>query len=177
MITGVAQPVLAQVKDDRERQLRVFRKMMRFTCFVSFPAMLGLSLVAPELITIAITDRWIESAKMLQILCISGAFIPIISLCSNLLISKGKSDIYMWNTIGLVTIQLIVSLVIYPYGIYTMIVVYAMINIAFCIPRDRIPAIGFGERLAPLFVHSRLYNGRYLYLHRQLYQYLHAVYD
>lgn len=150
MITGVAQPVLAQVKDDRERQLRVFRKMMRFTCFVSFPAMLGLSLVAPELITIAITDRWIESAKMLQILCISGAFIPIISLCSNLLISKGKSDIYMWNTIGLVTIQLIVSLVIYPYGIYTMIVVYAMINIAWLLVWHHFVSQETGYRLLDL---------------------------
>lgn len=130
MITGVAQPVLAQVTDDRERQLKVFRKMMRFTCFISFPAMLGLSLIAPELITIAITDRWIESAKMLQILSISGAFIPVISLCSNLLISKGKSNIYMWNTICLVAIQLIIALTLYPYGIYTMIIAYTMINIA-----------------------------------------------
>ena len=130
MITGVAQPVLAQVTDDKERQLRVFRKMMRFTCFVAFPAMFGLSLVAPELITIAITDKWIESAKMLQILCISGAFIPIVNLCGNLLISKGKSDIFMWNTISLVIIQLGMALLLYPYGIYTLITVYAGINIA-----------------------------------------------
>ena len=129
MITGVAQPVLAQVTDDRERQLRVFRKMMRFTAFVSFPAMFGLSLVAPEFITIAITDKWIESAKMLQILCISGAFIPIVNLCGNLLISKGKSDIYMWNTIGLVIVQLSAALVLYPYGIYTLIAIYASINV------------------------------------------------
>ena len=130
MITGVAQPVLAQVAGDNERQLRVFRKMMRFTCFVSFPAMFGLSLVAPELITIAITDKWIESARMLQILCISGAFIPIVNLCGNLLISKGKSDIFMWNTISLVIIQLGIALISYPYGIYTLISVYAGINIA-----------------------------------------------
>ena len=130
MITGVAQPVLAQVTDDKERQLRVFRKMMRFTCFVSFPAMFGLSLVAPELITIAITDKWIESARMLQILCISGAFIPIVNLCGNLLISKGKSDIFMWNTISLVVVQLGAALALYPYGIHTLISVYAGINIA-----------------------------------------------
>lgn len=128
MITGVAQPVLAQVADDKERQLRVFRKMMRFTCFISFPAMLGLSLVAPELITIAITDKWIESAKILQILCICGAFIPIINLCSNLLISKGKSDIYMWNTVCLVFLQIAVALFLYPYGMYAMITVYTIIN-------------------------------------------------
>ena len=130
MVSSVAQPVLAQVSDDKKRQLKVFRKMMRFTCFISFPAMLGLSFVAPELITIAITDKWAESAKILQLLCISGAFIPVINLCSKLLISKGKSNIYMWNTISLVIFQLFVMLLCHPYGIHTMIVIYVAINIS-----------------------------------------------
>ena len=52
MITGVAQPVLVEVKDDAEREARVFRKMVRFGAFVSFPAMLGLAFVAPEFIEI-----------------------------------------------------------------------------------------------------------------------------
>lgn len=130
MVSSVAQPVLAQVADDKERQLRVFHKMMRFTCFISFPAMFGLSFVAPELITITITDKWAESAKILQLLCISGAFIPIINLCSNLLISKGKSNIYMWSTINLVIFQLFVMLLCHQYGIHTMIVIYVAINIS-----------------------------------------------
>ena len=130
MINGVAQPVLTQVTDDKERQLRVFRKMMRFTAFVAFPAMFGLSLIAPELITIAITDKWIESALILQLLCISGAFIPITTLCSNLVISKGKSNIYMWNAISLGLLQLLVMYLIHPYGIQTMIVTYVCINIS-----------------------------------------------
>ena len=130
MINGVAQPVLAQVTNDRERQLRVFRKMMRFTAFVAFPAMFGLSLIAPELITITITDKWMGSAQILRLLCISGAFIPITGLCSNLVISKGKSNIYMWNAIALGLLQLLVMCTIYPYGIQTMIITYISINIA-----------------------------------------------
>ena len=129
MINGVAQPVLAKVSDDKERQLRVFRKMMRFTAFVSFPIMFGLSLTASELIAIAITDKWLESTKILQILCISSAFIPITSLCSNLIISKGKSNIFMWNTITLGILQMIVMYLIHPYGIYPMIITYASINV------------------------------------------------
>lgn len=129
MIQGVAQPVLAQVSDDTERQLRVFRKMMRFTCFISFPAMLGLSLVAPQLIVMAITEKWIASAHILQLLCIGGAFIPVSMLCSNLLISKGKSNLYMWNTIALGILQIVVMCLIHSYGIHPMIVAYVGINI------------------------------------------------
>ena len=101
MINGVAQPVLTKVSDDLERQKRVFRKMLRFTAFVSFPAMLGLGIVSEELITITITDKWYSSIPIMQILCISGAFTPIAYLYQQLIISKGKSRIYMWNTIAL----------------------------------------------------------------------------
>lgn len=129
MVNSVAQPVLSGLSDDRERQQRVFRKMLRFTAFVSFPAMLGLSLIAPELIIIAITDKWMASASILQILCIGGAFIPLTNLYSNLVISKGKSNIYMWSTISLGIVQLGSMLLLYPYGIHTMIIIYVAINI------------------------------------------------
>lgn len=128
-VNSVAQPVLSSLSDDRERQQRAFRKMLRFTAFLSFPAMLGLSLIAPELITITITDKWLSSAAILQILCIGGAFIPIVNLYSNLIISKGRSDVYLWNTVCLSMLQLGVMLLLYPYGIHTMIQVYVGINI------------------------------------------------
>lgn len=89
-VNSVAQPVLSSLSDERERQQRAFRKMLRFTAFISFPAMLGLSLIAPELIMLTITDKWLPSASILQLLCIGGAFIPITNLYSNLVISKGN---------------------------------------------------------------------------------------
>lgn len=129
MINGIAQPVFTSVADDRARQLAVFRKLLRFTAFISFPAMLGLSLVSKELIVIAITDKWITSAYILQILCIWGAFIPIINLFSNLIISRGHSSIYMWSTIGLSVLQLIAACAMHPYGIEWMLRIFVVINI------------------------------------------------
>ncbi len=128
MVGGVAQPLFAQINDEPERQVRAFRKMLRFTAFISFPAMLGLSLIAPELITIAITDKWLESAHILQILAIGGTFIPIAGLYTNLLISKGKSNVYLGNTVALGMLQLILMLLLHPYGIYTMSCVYVCVN-------------------------------------------------
>ena len=129
MITSIAQPVLHDVANDRERQSRVFRKMLRFTSFVTFPCLFGLSLIAEEFITITITEKWIESAHLLQILCIGGAFLPIHSLYTNLLISKGRSDIYMWNTIFLGISQLTSALICYPFGLSTMMMSYVGITI------------------------------------------------
>lgn len=129
MVGSVAQPIFAQMTDDSERQVRAFRKMLRFTAFISFPCMLGLSLVAPELITIAITDKWIDSARILQLLAIWGAFFPIANLYSNLLISRGKSDIYLRNTVTLGILQLIAIYLLRSHGIFFMVSVYVGINI------------------------------------------------
>ncbi len=130
MINGVAQPVLTKVSDDLERQKRVFRKMLRFTAFVSFPAMLGLGIVSEELITITITDKWYSSIPIMQILCISGAFTPIAYLYQQLIISKGKSRIYMWNTIVLCLLQAAVLVATASWGIETMIAFFVGLNIA-----------------------------------------------
>lgn len=129
MVSSVAQPVLAQIADEKDRQQKVFRKMLRFTAYLSCPAMLGLALIAPEFIWIAIRDKWMQCVPMLQILCVWGAFSPIATLCSNLVISKGKSDIYMWNTIALCILLTGGIWLVHPWGIYAMITFYAVVNI------------------------------------------------
>lgn len=129
MINGIAQPVLISVADDKARQLAVFRKLLRFTAFISFPAMFGLSLISKEFIIITLTEKWLPSAYILQILCIWGAFIPVMNLFANLIISKGHSSIYMWNTISLSVLQLIAVCTVYPYGLEWMLRIFVFINV------------------------------------------------
>ena len=125
----VAQPVFTQVTDDNERQRRVFGKMLRFTAFLSFPALFGLSLVAPQVILLAIGDKWIDSIPLLQILCISGAFIPLYTVYQNLFLSQGKSGTYMWLTIGQIAIMLTAVLACHSLSINAMVIAFACINI------------------------------------------------
>jgi O-antigen/teichoic acid export membrane protein len=128
MVNAVAQPALAKVVSDSERQLRVFRKMLRFTAFVSFPLMLGLSLVSKELIVLVITEKWLESAGMLQILAVWGAFMPIQSMFTNLLVSCGRSRTFMWCTIVQGLLMFGILLLIHRLGIKPMIVSYCVFN-------------------------------------------------
>ena len=128
MLTSVVQPVLSTLSDDKERQLNALRKMLRFTAFVSFPAMFGLSFTSQELIVLAVTDKWLPSANIMQILCIGGAFIPFSGLFSQLMLSRGHSSIYMWNTIALSLSQLFGAYLLYPYGIIPMLYAFISIN-------------------------------------------------
>lgn len=129
MLAGVAQPTLTQVKNDADRYVQVFRKMLRFTGFVSFPCMLGLGLVAPEFIRLAAGERWMPSVPYLQMLCVYGAFYPVTSLYSKLVISKGKSDVNLFNTVASCLCIWLALYLAHPYGIRTMIVAFVAINV------------------------------------------------
>ena len=132
-IGQIAQPVLASVKDDKDKELLVFRKMMRFTAFLSFPLMLGLTLVSREFILITIHEKWIDSVPLLQVLCVSGAFMPIYTLYQNLAISNGRSDVYMWCNLGQVIGLLVLVLACHSYGMQTMVLAYTVFMIAWLV--------------------------------------------
>lgn len=126
-IQNIAQPVLVQVTEDKVRQKNVFRKILRFGAFVSFPLMLGLAFVGKEFIVITIGEKWIEAVPFLQLFCIWGAFAYIWTLCTNLLLAHGKSDQYMYGMIITSILQLIIVLAVFKYGIFTMVICYLSI--------------------------------------------------
>lgn len=106
----IAQAVLVESGTDADRERRVFSKMMRFTCFLTMPIMFGFALIARDFITLALGERWAGCVEMLQILCISGAFMPLYTMYQNLAISKGRSDVYMWISIVQIALQIMVVL-------------------------------------------------------------------
>lgn len=128
MVAQVAQPVLVSLNGEEGRQKDVFRKMMRFTAFITFPLLFGFGLVAKEFIVTAIGEKWLASAQLIQILCLSGATMPLSTLFSNMIISKGKSGTFFWCTFTLGHVQIATMIMIWPMGIRTMVIAYTLLN-------------------------------------------------
>ena len=128
MVAQVAQPVLVSLNGEEGRQKDVFRKMMRFTAFITFPLLFGFGLVAKEFIVTAIGEKWLASAQLIQILCVSGAAMPLSTLFSNMIISKGKSGTFFWCTFTLGLVQIATMVLIWPMGIRSMVVAYTLLN-------------------------------------------------
>lgn len=127
----VAQPVLASVNDEEGRQERIFRKMLRFTSFLSFPLMLGLALVANEFILLTVGPKWEHCVPLLQILCVGGAFLPLHTLYQNAVISNGRSDIYLRLVALQIVLQIGITLSLTAYGITTMVAAFSLLNVLF----------------------------------------------
>jgi teichuronic acid exporter len=125
----IAQPVLAAVREERGQQVTVFRKMLRFTAFISFPVMFGLTSVSREFILITIHGQWIDSIPLLRVLCIGGAFIPLHTLYQNLAISNGRSDIYMKCNIVQLAFFMIIVYVCHHFSMFAMVCSYTVFTI------------------------------------------------
>lgn len=129
MINNVTQPTLNQIRENQDRQVRVFRKILSFTSFLAFPALFGLALVAKEFILITIGEKWVQSVDYLRILSIGGAFLTISSVLSNLILSKGKSNMYMWSLIAFGVCQTVVLLLCKSYGLHAVILSLCVLQI------------------------------------------------
>lgn len=130
MLTGVAQPVMAQVRDKRERSRQVFRKMLRFVSFVSFPCMFGIGLISREFLLIFTGPKWEESAYLLSLLSIYGAVFPLLTLYGQMVISQGRSNINMYSTMALSSLILLGLVLLHSYGLYVMVFYFIGINVA-----------------------------------------------
>ena len=128
-LTQVVQTVLVSVNDDKERQKRIFRKMIRFTAFVTFPVMLGLALVANEFVIVVLGNKWLDCIPLLQVLCIAGAFIPFYTVYQHLAIGCNRGDLYLWCNVGQIVLQIGLILLCYHLFSQSIIVVVTVYSI------------------------------------------------
>ena len=111
--------------------LDMVRQDMRLTAMLSFPAMFGLAMVAEEFILLTIHEQWLSSVPLLRILCIGGAFMPLYTLYQNLMISRGRSDIYLWCTVVQIVIQIAIVVAFAKFDMQAMVWAYTAGNIVF----------------------------------------------
>ncbi|MBO7141732.1 MAG: lipopolysaccharide biosynthesis protein [Bacteroidales bacterium] len=130
-LEGVAQPVL--VKAAEQEKTLVFNKLMRFCVFVSFPCMFGFGFVAPEIIPLAIGDKWIPSVTVLQILCVWAAFYSTYHLYNKQLLSAGQSGSLMWITICRCVAQIATLFFTISQALECIAIGYVSVNLLFLI--------------------------------------------
>lgn len=123
-LTGILQsvtfPVLAKIQDDDKRLENIYRRMIRTSCYIIFPIMIGLSAVAYPLTLVVIGEKWEFSAKLLQIICFSMMWNPVNVLNLNLLQIKGRSDLFLRLEIFKKIVGIFILCISIPMGIIAM---------------------------------------------------------
>jgi O-antigen/teichoic acid export membrane protein len=128
IVSYVTQPVLAQISHDRNRQVNVLRKLIRFGSFISFPTLLGLAFTGREFIVIAVGEKWLPSVPYLQLFCLWASTQFLVTLYSNLIFSQQRSSAYMRIHVLTGLVQLAVIALLSPFGVLTMVSGYVAVS-------------------------------------------------
>lgn len=125
-ITSILQkvtfPILASLQDNQERLVEVYRKLLGMTAFIIFPLMTLFALLAEPFIRFFLTDKWLPTVPLLQLLCFSRILNPISTLNMNILNAKGRSDLYFLVDVSKLPMIIIALIITIPMGIKAMII-------------------------------------------------------
>jgi O-antigen/teichoic acid export membrane protein len=125
-------PLLSRVQDDLA-QLKVSAlRILHASAFIAIPINVFLMVNAKDIILILLTEKWLEMAPMMQILCISSLAYVVSNLHFNLFKAIGRTNILFICELIKKILGIIVLLVTFRYGLLIMvkgILAYSVLNI------------------------------------------------
>jgi lipopolysaccharide exporter len=103
VVSKVAFPTFSAVQDDLPRFRTGFLKSIQFISVIIFPLLVGLMVLAPEIIEVLLGEKWLPMVLPLQILCPVGILKSVGTTRGSVLMACGRADIeFKWNLVYLV---------------------------------------------------------------------------
>lgn len=128
-ISSVMLPALSKEQDNPEKVKNMMRRAIKTSSFLLFPMMFGLIAVAKPLVSIVLTDKWLPSVPIMQLLCLSYALWPIHTVNLQAISAMGRSDIFLKLEIIKKIIGTISLLISIPFGIKFMVIMKIITSI------------------------------------------------
>lgn len=92
VLSNVLLSTFSKVKEDLEQLRSAFTQSVRLVSLVSFPASVGIIVVAPVFVPVALGDKWAPLVEELQILAAWGMIRSLSGVFSNLFKAIGRPD-------------------------------------------------------------------------------------
>lgn len=151
-LKNVAFPLLSQVNEDSERRKRAFRKIIRITCFISFPITLLLILLAEPVILVALSAKWLGVVPLLQIIAAGCLLYPLHLMTGPLLQALGKSGLILKLETSRNLAVLLSILITVRWGVEGLVWGLAIVNMLFYITELLIVARKIEYKAKELFL-------------------------
>lgn len=121
VITRVAFPIFSSIQNDEKRLKRGMKKAVSFLAFINFPLMIGILVTAKPVVLLLLTEKWAPCIPYLQLLSIVGLTYPIHAINLNLLMAKGRSDLFFRLELIKKSLIVVSIFITYRWGITAMI--------------------------------------------------------
>lgn len=125
-------PLLSRVQDDMVQLKESTLRILHASAFIVVPINVFLMIKAEDLIRIVLTEKWVEMAPLMQVMCISSMAYVVSNLHFNLFKAIGKTQILFLCELIKKMIGVLVLLITFRYGLIVMVwglLVYALLNV------------------------------------------------
>jgi putative polysaccharide transporter/flippase len=181
IISRAIYPVQCSEQNDTEKLSNSFHKYLRMECYIIFPLMIGLAVLSGPLINTLLTEKWSPAAPLLSILSIAYMSYPIMSLNTQILKVKGRSDYFLKAEIIKKGVALIILCITLPFGIEILclgLILYNIMDMAIIIfYAKKVIKTSYSKQikeLGPIFVLS-VTMGLIVYVITQLFNYNNSL--
>jgi O-antigen/teichoic acid export membrane protein len=121
VITKVTFPLFSSIQNDDERLKMVYKKIMQMVVFLVAPLLVLMAALAEPLFRFLFTEKWMPAVPYFQILCFTGIMYPIHGYNLQILIVKGRSDLFLKLEILKKVMIALVIVISFQYGIYGLL--------------------------------------------------------
>jgi len=119
-IDSVLFPVMSKAQDKREQVKKLTRQSIKISTYVIAPLMIGMAAVAPTMIEVLLTDKWLSCVPYLRIFCIIYIFYPIHTANLNAIKAMGRSDLFLKLEVCKKVIGVVLLLLTMNHGVMAM---------------------------------------------------------
>ena len=128
-IDSVLFPAISASQENKDKVKQITRRSIQISSYVVWPIMVGMMVCARPLVSIILTDKWLDSVVYLQIFCIAYAFYPVHTSNLNAIKAIGRSDVFLKLEIIKKIIGLTGILIAVPLGVKVIAITYVIISI------------------------------------------------
>lgn len=125
-------PLLSRAQDDLGQLKVAALRILHASAFIAIPINVFLTVNAEDVIRVMLTEKWLEMAPLMQVLCISSLAYVVSNLHFNLFKAVGKTNILFFCELIKKILGITVLLVTFRYGLMIMVqgvLVYSLLNI------------------------------------------------
>lgn len=132
LLTGVAQsavfPIFSRLQNEPERMRRAFYTATQLTSVVSFPALLGVAVLVPELVPALYGPKWGPSVPVMQILAFIGIIQSVLYFNTIVIVAAGKPSWHFGIRLLHAIFNVIAFLLVVHLGIAAVAAAYVIVG-------------------------------------------------
>lgn len=121
-------PSFTKIQDDRERLLRIYRRLTSSVSMITFPLVVFLIVAAEPIIVVLISEKWLPSVVLLQLLLLANIFTPQYTINVNILNATGASKTTLKLELVKKILIFLSIVVCFSFGIRIMLAGFVLAN-------------------------------------------------